>query len=143
MCDQDEHATDYMSYASDLSSHQSDDSATTAVALHDSWLAPHLRDHVVDEPVLVPDASCLVLGLVLSLVDLRKDHQEAAVGHNSAKIISDGHQEAEAEARRKGQQQCRGTQQRSSEAADRHKGQQQQLLKKVGKMGAETCFRQP
>lgn len=39
-----------------------------------------LCHHVVNEPVLVPNACLLVLGLVLSLIDLSKDHQEAAAG---------------------------------------------------------------
>jgi len=38
-------------------------------------IQPHLRHHVVDEAVLVPDAQVLKLLLVLGAVDLVKDLQ--------------------------------------------------------------------
>ena len=39
----------------------------------------HLGNHVIDEPMLVPDAHLLKFALVLLLIDLLEDLQELAI----------------------------------------------------------------
>lgn len=39
----------------------------------------HLGNHVINEPVLVPDAQLLELALVLPFIDVLEDHQELAI----------------------------------------------------------------
>jgi hypothetical protein len=71
---------------------------------HEPALAlDHLRDHVVDQPVLVPELLCLKLRAVVTLVDLLEDVLEPAVvlfedrvlrAHVQGQLLEERHLEA-------------------------------------------------